>query len=169
MSQDFHDTQSKLALVALGGNSGSTAGGPYETVHAALAQLKRYFNDVATSGFYQTPAFPAGSGPDFVNAACSFETELSPSEILAHLHRIESDFGRTRTQRWGQRTLDLDLIACEEHVLPDHAVFQQWHDLPPEVQMTTTPETLILPHPWGNPCKPCLHIIAPSHVQKYSC
>lgn len=131
------------ALVALGSN----AGDPHGMIAGALAALRAKFPNLTQSQLYQTPAFPAGSGPDFINAAVAFDTDLAPSEILALLHRIEDDFGRTRVQRWGQRTLDLDLIAKGDAILPDLATYAHWRGLPLARQKTETPDTLILPHP----------------------
>ena len=55
--------------------------------------------------------------------------------------------GRERVQRWGQRTLDLDLIASGDLVLPNGEIHQYWRDLPLEQQMSTAPDQLVLPHP----------------------
>lgn len=55
--------------------------------------------------------------------------------------------GRTRGVRWGTRTLDLDLIACGDAVLPDLTTYLHWRDLPLEAQMQAAPQELILPHP----------------------
>ena len=99
------------------------------------------------SRFFSTPAFPPGSGPDFVNAAVAFDCDLDPRQLMEVLHDIEADMGRVRTNRWGQRTLDLDLLAVGELVLPDRATYERWRNLPPERQTTETPQQLILPHP----------------------
>ena len=101
----------------------------------------------AVSGFYDTPAFPPGSGPMFVNAAAALATNLSPGALLARLHGIEAAFGRVRETRWGQRVLDLDLIAMGGMVLPDPATQTAWRDLAPAAQRTQAPDRLILPHP----------------------
>ena len=101
----------------------------------------------ATSSFYRTAAFPAGSGPDFVNAALAVETSLSPQNFLAMLHDIEEQFGRVRSQRWGPRTLDLDLIGFDDCVLPDRATYDLWATLDASEQQTRAPDELILPHP----------------------
>ena len=55
--------------------------------------------------------------------------------------------GREREQRWGQRTLDLDLIAFDDLVLPDPQTHQRWRGLSLEQQIGTTPDTLVVPHP----------------------
>ena len=136
-------------LVALGGNMPSPAGAPEKTLRAAFAALGKAPGValVATSALYATPCFPAGAGPDYVNAACKLESALGPDEILAALHRIEADYGRARTRRWGQRTLDLDLIAHGQHVLPDPVQHAEWRSLPLAAQTQTAPDRLILPHP----------------------
>lgn len=99
------------------------------------------------SPLYRTPAFPPGSGPDFVNAACAVGTDLNPVELLELLHEVEAEFGRQRNKRWAARTLDLDLIACGERVCPDPETVQRWVDLPLEQQMKHAPDQLLLPHP----------------------
>ncbi|MDO6734641.1 2-amino-4-hydroxy-6-hydroxymethyldihydropteridine diphosphokinase [Octadecabacter sp. 1_MG-2023] len=139
--------KSRIVLVALGSNVTSQAGGPSETVAAAIDALGDQFGETRVSKFYQTPAFPAGSGPDFVNAACAFYSDRPASEILAGLHSIEAAFGRDRQVRWGSRTLDLDLIACGDDVRPDHDTFRYWRDMPLSEQQTRAPEQLTLPHP----------------------
>ena len=101
----------------------------------------------AVSRFFSTPCFPAGAGPDYVNAAALVETEAAPQEVLTLLHRVEADFGRARQQRWGMRTLDLDLVCWGDRVLPDAAAFDHWLNLPPDRQREAAPEQLILPHP----------------------
>ena len=101
----------------------------------------------AASRLYATPAFPAGAGPDFVNAVMRIETSLTPDALLQKLHAIEAAALRKRTVRWGQRTLDLDLIAVDDLVLPDAATHAHWRDLPLDRQMQEAPQTLILPHP----------------------
>ncbi len=101
----------------------------------------------AVSRFYRTPAFPPGNGPDFVNAALAVETDLAPADFLALLHRTEAGLGRVRRERWAPRTLDLDLIAVGDVVLPDAQTHKTWRELGLEAQMSTAPDTLILPHP----------------------
>jgi 2-amino-4-hydroxy-6-hydroxymethyldihydropteridine diphosphokinase len=63
------------------------------------------------------------------------------------LHRIEDVFGRKRDRRWAGRTLDLDLLACGNVVLPDLESYGHWRDLDPADQTRLAPDRLILPHP----------------------
>jgi 2-amino-4-hydroxy-6-hydroxymethyldihydropteridine diphosphokinase len=70
-----------------------------------------------------------------------------PGVILDVLHQIEARFGRTRESRWAGRTLDLDLIAMGDLVLPDAQTHRRWRELAPEDQARQAPDQLILPHP----------------------
>ena len=135
-------------LIALGGNLLSETGPPETTLRAALAQVASAGARVeAVSRMFRTPCFPAGAGPDYVNAAAVLAFDGNPAEMLQLLHEIEAAFGRARQQRWGQRTLDLDLLAAGSQVLPDRATFEAWQAMPLEQQMRRTPDRLILPHP----------------------
>lgn len=138
----------QLYLIALGGNLPSDAGAPEATLRAALSQFPDMGASVcAASRMYRTPCFPAGAGPDYVNAAAALSFDGKPADLLQLLHELEGRFGRTRVQRWGQRTLDLDLLAAGDLILPDEATYAAWHGLPLERQMRDAPDRLILPHP----------------------
>ena len=140
--------KARPALVAFGANIPRAGQTLSQTIRSAAAALT--CPDLALrqlSRLYATPCFPAGAGPDYVNAVAQIETSLTAPDLLAHLHRIEADFGRTRVVRWGQRTLDLDLLAMGDLVLPDAATQDHWRNLPPDLQSRTMPRDLILPHP----------------------
>lgn len=135
-------------LIALGGNLPSDQGTPAQTLHAALSDLtKAGVTVTAVSRLFDTPCFPAGAGPDYVNAAARLRADLDPAALLSLLHRIEAAHGRKRAQRWGMRTLDLDLLAAGDLVRPDAAVQALWRNLPPDQQIEAVPDRLILPHP----------------------
>ncbi len=134
-------------LIALGSNLPSVTGPPRATLRAAADLLAETAHDFRCSRFFQTPCFPAGAGPDYVNAAAWVEYQGTPAEVLSLLHGVEQRFGRERLQRWGQRTLDLDLIAAGSEVLPDISTYQRWRRLAPEERAQRAPGELILPHP----------------------
>lgn len=135
-------------LLALGANLTSTIGAPEKTLRAALELLKLKGAAIrAISDFYTTPAFPAGNGPDYVNAAAVIYAPWGAAQMLDICHGIEAEMGRTRETRWGQRTLDLDLIAAGDLVLPDPQTHQKWRNLSPDAQRSQAPGELILPHP----------------------
>lgn len=137
-----------LVLVALGGNLAGQMDSPIVQVEAAIEQiLQAGLGLERISRLWQTPAYPAGSGPDFVNAALACVTDMAPEVILARLHAIEAEAGRERAQRWGPRVIDLDLLAVGERVLPDRKGYGNWAGLSLAEQMNRTPDELILPHP----------------------
>jgi 2-amino-4-hydroxy-6-hydroxymethyldihydropteridine diphosphokinase len=106
-----------LACVGLGANLGDACG----TVRAALQALARlpHTRLLAGSGLYRTPAWGNEAQPPFINAAAALETTLAPLELLDQLLTIEQQFGRIRLpdERWGPRTLDLDLLLYAESVV----------------------------------------------------
>ena len=100
-----------MILVALGSNSSGPWGSPRETVAQALRRLDQRGMALRTaSQLLVTAPFGVTDQPDFVNAVAEIESDLSPADLLAHLHDIERQAGRERLLRWGPRTLDLDLI-----------------------------------------------------------
>lgn len=136
------------ALIALGGNLPTERTRPADTMRAAIAAIGVEIGPViAQSRLFRTPCFPAAAGPDYVNAAVRVDTARDAHEIMQRLHAIERAFGRERLQRWGMRTLDLDLIALGDAVLPDAATQSAWRALPADLQRLRAPEDLVLPHP----------------------
>ncbi len=92
------------AFLSLGSNLGERRQFLAEAVQSLGSSV------VAVSPVYETD--PVG-GPDqgrFLNLVVQLETDLSPRELLAVCHRLESGAQRVRTQRWGPRTLDVDII-----------------------------------------------------------
>ena len=137
-------------LIAIGGNLAGPLGPPEATIRAAIAEIARDIAPIAAaSRLYRTPCFPAGAGPDYVNAAIRLGGSGGgdPAALLAALHAVEARHGRARVQRWGMRTLDLDLLAVGDLVLPDAATQADWRALPPDLQRMRAPDALILPHP----------------------
>lgn len=106
-----------LACVGLGANLGDACA----TVCAALQLLARLPGTrlLAGSRLYSTPAWGNEAQPPFINAAAALETTLAPLELLDHLLAIEQQFGRVRLpeERWGPRTLDLDLLLYGDSVV----------------------------------------------------
>jgi len=102
------------ALVAMGGNLGS--------VRATLDRAVAAFCDggevrlLARSSDYRTPPWGVSDQPAFVNLCLVVATDLGPHVLLDRARRIETAFGRNRAQeqRWGPRTLDIDIIAYDQ-------------------------------------------------------
>lgn len=105
-----------LAFIALGSNQAS----PLEQVAQALDALATLAHSrvVATSSFYRTKPLGPQDQPDYLNAAVALETTLTPEELLTHTQRIELEQGRVRKdERWGPRTLDLDIMLFGTQIL----------------------------------------------------
>ena len=135
-------------LIALGANLASTYGDAAESLRKAVTLIPQGGEVIRlASPLYRTPAFPAGNGPDYVNAAVLLQTDRNASTLLSDLHAIEAMMGRERVQRWGQRSLDLDILGIGDMILPDPQTYRNWAQLPLEQQMRVTPDQLILPHP----------------------
>ena len=135
-------------LIALGSNKSLGLLKPLDILKKAIAELKQSeISLVSLSRFFESPAYPEGKEPNFVNSAIKIQAKCSSQEILQKLHKIEKKFNRTRDARWGARTLDLDLLAQGGQVLPNEEIFREWSNLPLEEQMKKSPKNLILPHP----------------------
>ncbi|MBN9155572.1 MAG: 2-amino-4-hydroxy-6-hydroxymethyldihydropteridine diphosphokinase [Microbacterium sp.] len=112
------------AVVALGANLGDRA----TTLDAAVAALRRLplVEDVRAADPIEsvavTPEGPDAAAPAYLNSVAVLSTRLAPSVLLSYLHAIEDAHGRVRRERWGDRTLDLDLIAYDDLVSDDPAL-----------------------------------------------
>jgi len=135
-------------LVAIGSNEEYQFGGAVAIVKAAIIALGLAGLPVrSVSRLYRTPCFPAGYGPDFINATVGLSSDLPAQEILKRLHEVEDEYRRGREKRWGPRTLDLDLLAIGGQILPNKDKLRHWMELPIESQLQSAPDQLILPHP----------------------
>lgn len=114
------------AYVALGSNLDNPVDQVCKAM-AALSRLPRTRVDGCSSLYRTAPVGPIRQ-PDFINAVCRLVTTLSPETLMQHLLAIEAQHGRVRAgQKWGPRTLDLDLLLYDQLAL-------------------NTP-SLVLPHP----------------------
>jgi 2-amino-4-hydroxy-6-hydroxymethyldihydropteridine diphosphokinase len=108
-----------MACIGLGGNVGDAQA----TLVAAARELDRLPGSRLSrlSRLYRTPAWGLREQPDFINAVALVETTLAPDALLDALLRIEREFGRVRaadgSDRWGPRTLDLDILLYGDGVV----------------------------------------------------
>lgn len=110
-------TTGTRACVGLGGNLGDAVA----TLRAALAALPALPGTrlLRASRLYRTPAWGRREQPDFINAVAVLDTQLDARGLLDALLGLERDFGRDRddAQRWGPRTLDLDLLLYGDMIV----------------------------------------------------
>lgn len=83
----------------------------------ALAQLPDT-NLVGVSAFYQSDSLLPGQ-PRYTNAVAALNSDLAPLDLLDALQAIENDQGRERLERWGPRTLDLDILLFGERLIDE--------------------------------------------------
>ena len=108
-----------MILVGLGANLTSVYGKPITLLEAALDIMPAFGLTVRRrSSWYRTPAMTPYAQPPYVNGVIAVEAAMAPRELLQALHRIEALFGRVRRVRWGERTLDLDLLDFNGLVVP---------------------------------------------------
>ncbi|WP_394553086.1 2-amino-4-hydroxy-6-hydroxymethyldihydropteridine diphosphokinase [Agromyces sp. MMS24-JH15] len=141
------------AVIAFGANLGDR--------EATIGEAVRELADtegialVAVSPVYETAAIkPDGvdhDAPGYLNGIVIVETVLDPERLLARLHEVEAAFGRERAERWGDRTIDLDLIDVGGLVIAPEApgglelphpraherafVLQPWLDIEPDATL----------------------------------
>ena len=110
-----------VAVVAFGANLGDREA----TIRAAADRIARLplVSGVRLSPLFETVALrldgPDPEAPAYVNAVALVTTRLAPSILLGMLHAVEDEHGRERHERWGDRTLDLDLIAYGDESADD--------------------------------------------------
>lgn len=105
-----------LSAIALGANLGN----PVATIQSAVNALTQEdgIDVLACSGLYRSAAIGPVRQRDYVNAAVTAEVTLPPLLLLNRLQMLERRYGRTHyTERWGPRTLDLDLITYADQII----------------------------------------------------
>ncbi|EFR45384.1 2-amino-4-hydroxy-6-hydroxymethyldihydropteridine diphosphokinase [Streptococcus pseudoporcinus] len=94
--------------LSLGSNMGDRKSYLKEAIHQ-LEQLPHTHLD-KVSAIYETVAWGKTDQDNFLNLAACFETELEPITFLNHIHIIEKNLGRVRHEKWGPRTIDIDIL-----------------------------------------------------------
>lgn len=101
---------------------GSNVGDRLEYLRTGVAGLATVADIVARSSVYETePIGNVDQGP-FLNAVVVCETVLTAPALLAHMHLLETEAGRQRIEKWGPRTLDLDLLLFGDSALAEDGV-----------------------------------------------
>ncbi|MFG3006367.1 2-amino-4-hydroxy-6-hydroxymethyldihydropteridine diphosphokinase [Streptomyces calvus] len=138
----------KRAVVSLGANLGNRL----ETLQGAVDALEDTpgIRVKAVSPVYETEPWGVepGSQPSYFNAVAVLKTTLPPSSLLERAHAVEEAFHRVRDERWGPRTLDVDIVAYADLRSDDPQltlphpraherafVLAPWHDVDPEAEL----------------------------------
>ncbi|KOG14254.1 MULTISPECIES: 2-amino-4-hydroxy-6-hydroxymethyldihydropteridine diphosphokinase [Streptomyces] len=138
----------RWAVLAFGANLGNRL----ETLQGAVDALADTpgLRVKAVSPVYETEPWGVepGSQPSYFNAVALVRTTLPPSSLLERAQAVEEAFHRVREERWGARTLDVDIITYADAVSEDPVltlphprahqrafVLAPWHDVDPEAQL----------------------------------
>ena len=135
------------AVIALGANIGD----PKAQMDIAVAMLREATEVISVSEYFSTKPVSDIEQPDYLNAVCIVESELPAMDLLSLLHGIEKALGRERLEKWGPRTIDLDLIqygsllsSADELKLPHPRAHERRFVLEPWVSID--PEAILLTH-----------------------
>ncbi|MDX2935720.1 2-amino-4-hydroxy-6-hydroxymethyldihydropteridine diphosphokinase [Streptomyces ipomoeae] len=138
----------RRAVISLGSNLGNRL----ENLQGAIDALEDTpgVRIKAVSPVYETEPWGVApdSQPSYFNAVVVLKTTLPPSSLLERAHAVEEAFHRVRDERWGPRTLDVDIVAYADVVSDDPVltlphpraherafVLAPWHDVEPEAQL----------------------------------
>lgn len=108
---------------------GSNLGDSRKYISEAIKSISEQVGEItAASSLYQTASWGNIEQPDFLNQVIKIKTKLLPQQLLKKILVIEENFGRQRIQKWGSRTIDIDLLFYGNQIIRD--------------------ENLVVPHPY---------------------
>ena len=108
---------------------GSNLGDSRKYISDAIKSISSQVGEITgTSSLYQTASWGNTEQPDFLNQVVKLKTKLLPQQLLKNILVIEENFGRQRIQKWGSRTIDIDLLFYGNQIIRD--------------------ENLVVPHPY---------------------
>jgi 2-amino-4-hydroxy-6-hydroxymethyldihydropteridine diphosphokinase len=135
------------AIISLGANLGN----PKENLDTAIALLREATDVIAVSSYITTDPIGGPEQPKYLNAVCVIDSDLPAMDLLSMLHGIEKALGRERIERWGPRTIDLDLIQyadliskADELTLPHPRAHERRFVLEPWLEIE--PDAILLTH-----------------------
>jgi 2-amino-4-hydroxy-6-hydroxymethyldihydropteridine diphosphokinase len=135
------------AVIALGANIGD----PKAQMDLAVAMLREATEVISVSKYFATKPVSDIEQPDYLNAVCIAESDLPALDLLSVLHGIEKALGRERLEKWGPRTIDLDLIqygsllsSADELTLPHPRAHERRFVLEPWASIDS--EAILLTH-----------------------
>jgi 2-amino-4-hydroxy-6-hydroxymethyldihydropteridine diphosphokinase len=99
---------------------GSNMGDRKAFLATAIAKIGQNIGTITEkSRLYETQAWGLTNQPDFMNQAIEVETTLSPQETLAKILAIETEMGRVRTEKWAERTIDIDILLFADLIIEE--------------------------------------------------
>ncbi|RYE22838.1 MAG: 2-amino-4-hydroxy-6-hydroxymethyldihydropteridine diphosphokinase [Sphingobacteriales bacterium] len=123
---------------------GSNEGDRLQWIYDALQQLDKHGLFADLSPVYETAAWGLEDQPSFLNVALYLQTALTAEQLLGAIQQIELNLGRQRETKWGQRTLDIDILFYNDLVI-DHEDLKIPHPHLQERRFALTPLNDIAP------------------------
>lgn len=149
----------ETVYVALGSNLES----PLTQLKQAVISLQKFAYNLEISPFYGSKPLGPQDQPDYVNAVVKFDTDLTALALLDRLQQIENEQGRVRLRRWGERTLDLDILLYgNQHIENERLTIPHYdmqnrefvivplYDLSPNLQLPNGEKLVNLYHQFAN-------------------
>jgi 2-amino-4-hydroxy-6-hydroxymethyldihydropteridine diphosphokinase len=95
-------------------------GNRIENLQKAVSLIgKKIGKVVIKSGLYETEAWGKTDQEPFINQAIEVNSDLSPQDILSKCNAIEMELGRTKSEKWGPRIIDIDILFCGKKKIKD--------------------------------------------------
>ena len=118
-------------VVVLGSNLPSKFGNSAETLKKCVSEMRSLLciDSILESNCYISDSFPNEREPRYINVGIRFSKHLEPIELLNFTSDLENKYGRTRQRRWGPRTCDIDIILCDQLILPNKLNLKKWLNL----------------------------------------
>lgn len=97
---------------------GSNLGDRGKNIQDAIVQLESFgMKMIKSSRLYETKPVGKTDQPDFYNMVAEFKTEMSPEDMMLHIHTVERALKRVRKEKWGPRTIDIDILFVGDKVI----------------------------------------------------
>jgi 2-amino-4-hydroxy-6-hydroxymethyldihydropteridine diphosphokinase len=116
------DTSSHTVPTRVYLSLGSNVGDRQAQLRDALARLGAVGRVIAVSSFYETEPVEFTRQPWFLNCAVALETNQTPRLLMTEILAIEQDMGRRRVQKKGPRSIDIDILICEDLIFDSKEV-----------------------------------------------
>lgn len=105
----------KSVIIGIGSNLGNSV----LNCEKALEGISDFSDIARVSSFYETEPVGKEDQPSFINCVAEIDTELQPHELLGRLKAVERSLGRERIEKWGPRTIDLDIVFYGDRIIDD--------------------------------------------------
>jgi 2-amino-4-hydroxy-6-hydroxymethyldihydropteridine diphosphokinase len=117
--------KSYICRMAMKGNTiylhtGSNLGDREDNLRQANGLIEQHIGKIKkASHLYETQAWGKTAQSDFLNQALEIESSLSPHQVMAKILIIEKDMGRVRTEKWAERTIDIDILLFNDKIIKE--------------------------------------------------